>query len=108
MFAMPSSESAIRNRLLEKGNELFSAPLAPIEFSGDAQADKLTNDLRQAPHAFVLGCVMDLQIKAELAWRIPYDIQQRLGSFEFATLSKLSLKDVEELMTSPSPLRSRT
>ncbi len=58
---MPSAESAIRDRLLEKGNELFSAPPARIDFSGDAQADELTNDIGQVPHAFVLACVMDRQ-----------------------------------------------
>lgn len=101
---MRSHESAIRDRLLEKGDELFTAPSAPIAFSGNAEADKLTNDIQGTPHAFVLACVMDRQIKAELAWRIPYEMQQRLGTFAFDALSNLSLKDIENLMKNPSPL----
>jgi len=66
-------------------------PRLPIPFTHDQEADALLNDLERYPHAFVLACVMDRQVKAEKAWRIPYAFKQRSGSFEFSDLEKLSL-----------------
>jgi endonuclease III len=47
---------------------------------------------------------MDRQIRAELAWIIPYEISKRLGSFEFSHIASLSLSDVEQVMHEPEPL----
>ena len=98
------STSDIRNILVEKGSELFNAPRTPTEFIGVPEADGLLNDLERTPHAFVLACVMDRQVKAEIAWLIPYRFKEKLGDFEFATLRALSLTDVQRLMTQPTPL----
>ena len=38
-----------------------------IEFSYNTKTDKLLNDIENNPHAFVLACLMDRQIKAEVA-----------------------------------------
>lgn len=38
------------------------------------KAKVLLNDLKSTPHAFVLGCVMNCQIKFEHAWMIPYRV----------------------------------
>lgn len=62
------------------------------------------NDLDHHPHAFVLACVMDRQIKAERAWLIPHLFSKKLGGFEFGTLQSLSIADVRNLMTRPEPL----
>jgi len=90
--------------LIDKGKALYNSPKEFVEFTGNVQADTLLNDLENTPHAFVLACVMDRQIKAELAWLIPYLISEKLGNFEFQTLAALSLQEVEKLMTTPSPL----
>ena len=90
--------------LVDKGKALYNSPREFVEFAGNVQADTLLNDLENMPHAFVLACVMDRQIKAELAWLIPYLISEKLGNFEFQTLAALSLQEVEKLMTVPSPL----
>jgi len=90
--------------LVDKGITLFNSPRKFNNFSGDFQADKLLNDLENKPHAFVLACVMDRQIKAERAWLIPYRISQKLGNFEFHTLEVLTLEETEELMTIPEHL----
>jgi endonuclease III len=47
---------------------------------------------------------MDRQIKAELAWLIPYRLLERSGSFDFDFLRSLSLPRLESLMTEPEPL----
>ena len=90
--------------LLDKGKVLFNSPREFVQFTGGVRADTLLNDLENTPHAFVLACVMDRQIKAELAWSIPHLISEKLDNFEFQTLAALSLQEVEKLMTTPSPL----
>ena len=97
-------EKKIRDLLVERGRQLFDAPREPVRFTGDAKADALLDDLEQYPHAFVLACVMDRQIKAEKAWIIPYRVQQKLGNLSMTTLSALSKSKVRLLMTKPEPL----
>lgn len=98
------NEPQIRKLLVDKGMRLFRAPKALVEFTGMHAADELLNDLEGTPHAFVLGCVMDRQVKAELAWLIPYRFSEKLGSFDFSMLSGLGPGRIEELMTEPEPL----
>jgi len=97
-------EKSIRDRLVERGQILFHSPKQPIPFSKERHADALLNDLDNFPHAFVLACVMDRQIKAEKAWQIPYRISQKIGSFSIRSLSELSRQDVYRLMGEPEPL----
>jgi len=99
------NENAIRDRLVERGQTLFTAPKQLIQFTKVAEADALLNDLKNYPHAFVLACVMDRQIRTERACLIPYRISERLGNnFSMETLSNLSEADVARLMTEPEPL----
>ena len=98
------NEKAIRDILVEHGETLFSAPKQLIQFTKVAEADTLLNDLDTRPHAFVLACVMDRQVKAEKAWLIPYRISEKLGGFSMAALSQLSRADVNRLMSQPEPL----
>jgi len=95
---------AIRGRLLAEGQRLFDAPPAFVEFTGDEPADRLTNDLDAHPHAYVIGCVMDRQVRAEIAWRVPYRFANRLGTFAFDRLRQLTEEDIRELMSRPEPL----
>ena len=64
----------------------------------------MLNDLEAHPHAFVLACVMDRQVKAEKAWLVPYRISEKLNGFSMATLCSLSKAEVNRLMTHPEPL----
>jgi endonuclease III len=98
------NEKLIRDRLVEHGQRLFDAPKQPIRFTREPKADELLNDLTNHPHAFVLACVMDRQIKAERAWLIPYRISGKLGTFSMQMLSALSKEDVNHLMREPEPL----
>ena len=98
------NEKPIRDRLVEHGEALFSAPKQLIQFTKVREADALLNDLTAHPHAFVLACVMDRQVKAEKAWLIPYRISKKLNGFSMALLRPLSRDAVSRLMKQPEPL----
>ena len=98
------NETAIRDRLVEHGQTLFRAPRDLIQFTRDPDANALLNGLAAHPHAFVLACVMDRQIKAEKAWLIPLRFSERLGGFSMKALIGLSPADVEGLMSKPEKI----
>ncbi len=101
---MRMDENSIRDRLVEHGQELFRAPKQLIQFTSEPQVDALLNDLTDHPHAFVLACVMDRQVKAERAWLIPHRISEKIGGFSMQALGALSREDVNRLMREPEPL----
>jgi endonuclease III len=93
---------AIGDRLVEHGQTLFRAPKQRmISFTKVDEADALLNDLATHPHAFVLACVMDRQIKAEKAWLIPYRFAEKLGEFSMERLNKMSLSEISGIMSNP-------
>ena len=98
------NEKLITERLVERGLKFFKAPRKTNQFTKDPDADALLNDIENYPHAFVLACIMDRQIKAERAWLIPYRISKKIGGFSMELLSKLSREDVFRLMNAPKPL----
>jgi endonuclease III len=91
---MNPSQRKIVQILIERGDELLKQPYEKLEFTGDQKADDLLNNLEKFPHAFVLACIMDRQIKAEKAWLIPYEVSKEIGGFEFAKLAKLTQSDI--------------
>jgi endonuclease-3 len=94
-----ADDIAIGDRLLREGQRLLDAPPEFVQFTGKREADELLNDLRGRPHAYVLACVMDRQIKAEKAWFIPHQFREKLGDFEFETLRALPRQQIERIMT---------
>lgn len=89
------NKSKISKILIDKGLKLFQKPAKrKVDFSNHAKSDKLISNLKQYPHAFVLACVMDRQIKAERAWLIPYKVSQEIDGFKFSKLLKFNRKDV--------------
>lgn len=98
------TDQEITNSLVKKGREHMRSSPRVTTFTGIEEYDALLNDLDRYPHAFVIACVMDRQIKAELAWAIPYKLRERIGDFEFTTLYCLSKKQVAKHLNSPSPL----
>lgn len=98
------SENQIKRLLLARGHDALTQPRVRHPFSGDPEADALINDLRHNPHIFVLACVMDRQIKAQRAWRIPYIIGQTLGGHSFEMFEAASLAKIRRAMTHPEPL----
>jgi len=83
--------------LIEKGKKLFDQPYKKIKFTKHSKADDLLNNLKDYPHAFVFGCLMDRQMKAENAWLIPYKISKEIGGFQFSKLLSLTSNEVRAI-----------
>ena len=84
-----ADQKRIIDILTQRGNVHRNQPYKRVEFTGNTGADDLLNDISRHPHAFVLGCVMDRQIKADRAWIIPYRFSCELKGFEFEKLLEL-------------------
>lgn len=104
MNAHQKAQDAIRDRLIKRGREELKGRRKPLAFTGVPDADVLLNDIVRYPHAFVIGCVMDRQMKAERAWLIPHLVSKKVGGFEFDQLAGLSQNKVLTLLTKPKPL----
>lgn len=84
--------------LVEIAKDRFSKPInSIIPFVNDDKANVLLNDLDNYPHAFVLACIMDRQIKAEKAWMIPYRIKMIIGGFSIYELATVSLDEYKKI-----------
>lgn len=93
--------------LISEGYKRLAAHPEFVKFTDVSEADDLLNDLDRYPHAFVIGSVMNKQMKAEKAWLIPHELKKRLRSFEFAELASLARCSPErfsEAMRHPTPL----
>ena len=67
------------------------------KFVNDEEANGLLNDIENFPHAYVLACCMDRQIKAEKAWMIPFLIKKNVcSSFTIEELSGVSVEEYYE------------
>ena len=88
-YPNPASHQAIE-LLIKRGEALAAADQEPVKYTGHENADRLLNDITDHPHFFVLGCVMDSQIRAERAWMIPYILSQEIGSTDFHAFLEVS------------------
>ena len=68
-----------------------------VHFLDDEEQNIFLNDLKNNPHAFVLACLMDKQIKVETAWEIPFKIYKIIGTFDIFELGKISLEEYTEI-----------
>lgn len=102
------SERDIANVLIEHGFAHMRERAAFIRFTQVLEPDVLLNDLERYPHAFVTACVMDRQVKAELAWQIPFKLQERLGTFRFKDIAALHYSDIKKAFARPAPLHRFT
>ena len=85
----------MENLLVQIAKERFGKPTSQlVHFVDDENANAILNDLDKYPHAYVLACLMDRQIKAERAWAIPYEIYKEINSFEISEIEKLDLDDL--------------
>lgn len=97
----PNSKNGIG--LVEIAKQRFTEPTKQlVHFTGDDKIDEFLNDLKYYPHAYVLACLMDRQIKAERAWRIPYIVCERLSTRDPFQLSEIKLKEYMMLFESES------
>jgi endonuclease-3 len=68
-----------------------------VHFVEDSNANELLNNISDYPHAYVLACLMDRQVKAERAWIIPYMVYEEVKTFNIEDLYRLSLKTIKNL-----------
>ena len=87
-------EGPIVERLRDIGDHSAATREGPPTFVEDESANALLTDLDRYPHAFVVGCICDRQVRAERAWRVPMQLRDRLGTFEFADLIQLPEADI--------------
>ena len=90
-------ENPASSLLINKGIEILKSPYRPLVITKDPIIDRYLNDLDNYPHFFVLACIMDRQMKAESAWKIPYLISKEIGSPSFNAFESLSLDEILEI-----------
>jgi endonuclease III len=95
---------ALRDRLVTQGSAELQAPRGHASFTGEPAPDELINDIEGHPHAFVLAALVDRQVDAKIAWRLPHKVEERVGSFEIADLAKLSTADWVRVLREPTAL----
>lgn len=79
--------------LVTIGKQRFLNPVEnSVHLVEDGETNDFLNDLVNYPHAYVIACLMDRQIKAERAWTIPKIIKDELGSFEIDVLAAQPLE----------------
>ncbi len=99
-----SQEDKIRARLIAVGRKLFNESALPVRFTGNGDADRVLNDIRRKPHLFVLGCVVDRQVKTEKAWMIPIHLSEAAGGMEFDRFERLEPRSIERVLMGPPAL----
>jgi len=80
--------------LVTIGKKRFENPEEnSVHLVEDQEANSFLNDLVNFPHAYVLSCCMDRQVKAEIAWMIPIRLRKIIGDFSIETLDNISLEE---------------
>ncbi len=95
---MDKRTQKIKDKLIQSAKELLSGPRKQVEFTEDPKANKFLNDIENYPHGFVLGCIMDRQITAEVAWLMPYKVCKYVGGFSFDELKNVSISELQKLI----------
>lgn len=96
--------------LIRKGKELFDKPKERIvkfirspKYTNAAEAERLLNDFDTYPHAFVIGCIADKQVDADIAWLTPYNVSTQVNDFDIRSLAELSLDDFRRILANATP-----
>ncbi len=104
------SKSEIVSKLVREGKELFKKPKSKIvqfvrnpRYPQRHEADRLLNDFEKYPHAFVIGCIADKQVDADIAWLTPHNIYSQVESFEISELAKIPLNQFQKIMDRAKP-----
>jgi endonuclease III len=77
--------------------QFLNAERETVHLVDEPEINAFLNDIEQYPHAYVLACLMDRQIKAEKAWSIPFYIKEAVGSFTINALASNSLEFYQNL-----------
>ncbi|MBQ9682766.1 MAG: hypothetical protein IJV35_05800 [Neisseriaceae bacterium] len=95
----PQKISTVYRHLLVKlGKEKFKNPKEnSVHLVNNKDANELLNNLHDYPHAYVLACFMDRQIKAEKAWSLPFKVKREVGQFDIETLAKITPDEYKKI-----------
>ena len=78
------------SKLVEIAKQVFdNKGKGNVRFVDNEEYNNFLNDIEKYPHAFVLACLMDKQMKAERAWEIPCKVYEELGNFDINYLAEL-------------------
>lgn len=78
------------SKLVEIAKQVFNDKnQGNVHFVDNEEYNNFLNDIEKYPHAFVLACLMDKQMKAERAWEIPCKVYDELGNFDINYLVEL-------------------
>lgn len=84
--------------LVRIARERFETPSeSPVHFVNEPEANAFLNDLERYPHAYVLACCMDRQIKTERAWMVPVKVRDIIGIFSMKALAEISENEYQRL-----------
>jgi endonuclease III len=71
-----------------------------VQLVDDPEIHAFLNDIEQYPHAYVLGCLMDCQMKSEKAFAIPWLVKKSVSSFSIDRLAVYSEGYYQDLFIS--------
>lgn len=80
-----ANRDIIFQHFIKQGKAILKEPKKEIAFLPDKAENKILNNLKDYPHMFVLGFLMDKGLVSQRAWEIPFLIKDHLEfpSFDF-------------------------
>ena len=64
-----------------------------VVFCNDDDINRMTREhFAEFPHLYVLCCLMDKQIDADRAWRIPYIVCEAFGTYDIYELNRIPIE----------------
>jgi endonuclease III len=82
--------------IVKLGKERFSAPLEDLA-PEIKDLNAIIKEIDTVPHSFVLGCLMDRQIDAERAWKIPHAVFSAFKTNNIDDLAQIKLEEYTKL-----------
>jgi hypothetical protein len=71
-----------------------------VQLVDDPEINAFLNDIEHYPHAYVLGCLMDCQMKSEKAFSIPWIVKELVGTFSIDSLAEFTERYYQDLFLS--------
>jgi hypothetical protein len=96
-----------KRRILKEAKQVLKEH-TPGYGTGLPQAEEMLSNLKEFPHHFVLGCLMDRQVLASVAWKIPYLIGEYIGSHQFVDLETIKPSQVANVLRRAKTHRFRS
>lgn len=95
-------------QLNEKCKEVAKRVIADNSILSDNMLKKEEKDFLLSDwNAFLIGLISDQSVKAEIAWRLPYYLSQRLGHFDFCRIAKEETVETLESIIKEKPALHR-